>query len=99
MRVSATTTPCQQSDADTVAIGVFEDEELVDGLPEELGEMLASGEARRSLGALAVAHAQGKRWLLVGLGARKDFTPENGRVVAAAARARAREISTRVLCW
>ena len=99
MRVSATTTPCLKSDADTVALGVFEDEELAEGPPEELGEMLASGEARRSFKALAVAHAQGKRWLLVGLGARTEFTPEHGRVAAAAVRSRAREISTRVLCW
>jgi leucyl aminopeptidase len=61
--------------------------------------MVDSGEARRSFKALAVGHAEGKRWLLVGLGARKDFTPERARVAATAARARALEISTRTLCW
>jgi leucyl aminopeptidase len=99
MQVSATTTPCRESDADTVAVGLFEDEDPGEGLPAELGALLASGEARRSFKALAVGHAEGKRWLLVGLGPRRDFTPEQARVAAAAARARAHEISTRVLCW
>jgi leucyl aminopeptidase len=99
MQVSATTTPCLETDADTVAIGLFEEEQSGEGLPAELGELLASGEARRSFKALAVGHAEGKRWLLVGLGPRADFTPERARVAAAAARARAREISTRTLCW
>jgi leucyl aminopeptidase len=99
MEVSATTTPCRESDVDTVAIGLFEDEEASEGLPAEVGELLSSGEARRSFKALSVAHGEGKRWLLVGLGPRKDFTPERARVAAAAARARAREISSRALCW
>ena len=53
----------------------------------------------RSFKSLALTHAEGKRWLLVGLGARADFTPERARVAAAVASARAREISTRALCW
>ena len=60
---------------------------------------MASGEAQRSFKALALTHADGKRWLTVGLGARKDFTPERARVAAAIARERARELSARVLCW
>jgi leucyl aminopeptidase len=87
------------TDADTVAIGVFEGEEPRPGAPAQIVELLASGEARRSRKALAVGHADGKRWLIVGLGAREDFTPERARAAAALARERAREISTRVLCW
>jgi leucyl aminopeptidase len=37
--------------------------------------------------------------MLVGLGARADFTPERARVAAAVAGERARELSTRALCW
>jgi leucyl aminopeptidase len=99
MRVSTTSRPVRESDADTIAIGLFEGEELGVEAPSELAELLASGEARRSFKSLAVGHALGKRWLMVGLGARKDFSPERARVAAAAARARAREISTRALCW
>jgi len=97
--VSWTTESAAQTDADTIAIGVFEGEEPRAGTPEQVGELLAGREARRSPKSLAVAHAGGKRWLVVGLGARKDFTPERARLAAAMARERAKEISTRVLCW
>ena len=99
MEVSTTTQPAASADADTVAVGLFEGEEPAGGTPEALRELLASGEARRSFKALALTHADGKRWLLVGLGARADFTPERARVAAAVACERAREISTRALCW
>ncbi len=99
MHVSATDRPGGATDADTVVIGVFEDEEPPAGVPAELGELLSSGEASRSLKKLALAHAEGKRWLLVGLGARSDFTPERARVAAAVVGARAREISASGLCW
>jgi len=99
MQVSATTKPAVSTDSDTVAVGVFEGEDLQAQAPAELGELLASGEARQSFKALALGHAEGKRWLLVGLGARADFTPERARVAAAVACERASEISTRTLCW
>ncbi len=99
VNVSWSTLPPGETDADTVALGVFEGEGPRAGTPAQIGELLASGEARRSRKALAVTHADGKRWLIVGLGAREDFTPERARVAAASARERAREISTRVLCW
>jgi leucyl aminopeptidase len=99
MRVSASRGPCLESDADTIAVALFEDQEPSDGLPGELGGLLSSGEARRSFKSLAVGHAEGRRWLLVGLGARGELSPERARVAAAAARSRAREISTRSLCW
>jgi leucyl aminopeptidase len=99
MQVAAITEPPSTSDADTVAIAVLDDEELGPGAPAELTELLASGEASRSFKSLALAHAAGKRWLLVGLGAREDFTAERARVAAAVVRERARELSTRALCW
>jgi leucyl aminopeptidase len=98
MEVSATTQPAAATGADTVAIGLFEDGQPRE-LPGELGQLVSSGEARRSFKALAVGHAEGRRWLLVGLGERKDLTPERARVAAAVARARAIELSTRTLCW
>jgi leucyl aminopeptidase len=99
MQVSVLAQPPGASNADTVAIGVFEGEEAPPGAPAALSELLASGEARRSFKKLALAHADGKRWLLVGLGTRPDFTAERARVAAAVVSARAREISTRALCW
>jgi leucyl aminopeptidase len=99
MQVSATTQPASATDADTVAIGLFDGEQPTGDVPADVGQLIASGEAKGSFKALALTHAEGKRWLTVGLGARKDFTPERARVAAALARERARELSTRVLCW
>jgi len=99
VQVSATTQPGGSTDADTVAVGVFDGEELPRDAPAQVGELLASGEARRSFKALALAHAEGRRWLLVGLGARAELTPERARVAAALACERASEIATRALCW
>jgi leucyl aminopeptidase len=99
VNVSFTTDGAAQTTADTVAIGAFEGDDTPAGAPAQVGELLASGEARRSHKALALAHADGKRWLVVGLGKRDELTPERARVAAAMARERAREISTRVLCW
>jgi leucyl aminopeptidase len=101
--VSATTEPGAASAADTIAVGLFDgDRPRVGGsgeLPPAAAELLASGEARATFRALALAHADGRRWLLVGLGGRGDFTPERARVVAAAVHERALELATRTLCW
>jgi leucyl aminopeptidase len=99
MDVSALAGPASSSDADTIAIGIFEGAELPADAPAELGALLASGEARASFKKLALTHAEGTRWLLVGLGTREAFTPERARVAAAVAVERARELSTRALCW
>jgi leucyl aminopeptidase len=99
MEVSATKEPGGATEADTVAVGVFDGEEPPRGAPAELAELVASGEARRSFKALALTHAVGKRWLVVGLGPRKAFTPERARVVAAVVSQRARELSAGALCW
>jgi leucyl aminopeptidase len=97
--VAATSQAPGTSDADTIAVGVFDGEDAPPESPAELSELLASGEARRAFKSLALTHAEGKRWLLVGLGARADFTAERARVAASTAAARARELSTRTLCW
>jgi leucyl aminopeptidase len=97
--VSATTQPGASTDADTVAVGIFQGEQPPGGLPGEAAELIASGEARGTPKALAVAHAGGKRWLLVGLGKRADFSAERARVAATGAHTRALELATRALCW
>jgi leucyl aminopeptidase len=98
VQVAATTQPGQDTDADTVAVGVFEGEQPPSDTPAELAELVASGEAKRSLKALALAHGQDKRWLVLGLGARGELTAERARTAAAAVHPRALEISTRTLC-
>jgi leucyl aminopeptidase len=74
------------------------------GIPHDvadgtLGALVASGEARSDLRSVAVAHAAGKRWILVGGGSRDAFDGERARLVAAAALGRARELGARSLCW
>jgi leucyl aminopeptidase len=100
VHVEATTDSPPATDADTIVVGVFAAEGVAHDLPgEPLGALLASGEARTSFKRLAVTHAEGRRVILVGLGARDEFDAERARVVAAVAHARARELSTRTLCW
>jgi leucyl aminopeptidase len=99
MRVSSTTDSPPATDADTVAVGVFEDEGVAHDHAGALQLLIDSGEARRALRKLAVTHAEGKRYVLAGLGPRGDFDPERARVAAAAVAGRAQELGARALCW
>jgi leucyl aminopeptidase len=99
MQVSATSLPAGDTEADTLVFGLFDSEQLAPGAPPELGKLVESGEAKGTFKALALAHAEGKRCLAVGLGSRKDFTAERARVVAAVVGERARELASSRLCW
>jgi leucyl aminopeptidase len=99
MRVRATTEAPPETDADTIVVGVFEDEGVAHDYPGILQTLVDSGEARRALRSLAVTHADRRRYIVAGLGARADFDPERARVAAATVAGRAREIGTKVLCW
>jgi leucyl aminopeptidase len=98
--VEATTDSPLASRADTIAVGVFDGEGVARDLPGgELGALLASGEARTEFKRLAVLHASGRRFIVVGLGERRRLDAERARVAAAVVHGRAREIATEVLCW
>src|SRR3954453_22138783 len=100
MHASATTDAPATTQADTIAVGVFEDEGVahdLEGAP--LGALLEAGEARPSLKHLALHRAGGGRGRLVRLGSGYRFEAERARVAAAAVHGRARELSTRTLCW
>jgi leucyl aminopeptidase len=111
MLVRATTDNPPETGADTVVVGVFEASEAVTsaqreagGIPHDvddgaLGALVESGEARSEFRALTHAHAAGRRWILIGLGARDDFDAERARIAAAVALGRARELGARTLCW
>ncbi|HLH15470.1 MAG TPA: M17 family peptidase N-terminal domain-containing protein, partial [Solirubrobacteraceae bacterium] len=99
MQISALSQAAGMADADTIAVGLFEGEGAPRQFPSQLAELIDSGEARGSFKALALTHAEGKRWLLVGLGPREQFTAERARAAAAVACARAKELSTRTLAW
>jgi len=97
--VSATTQLPADTDADTVVIGVLKDERVHHDVDGVLNGLVAAGEARAKHRHLAVGHAGGKRWVLVGLGARDELDGERVRVAAASAYGRARELGARRVCW
>jgi len=99
MEVSATDKGAADSGADTIVVGVFEGEDVAHDVDGALQALLDSGEARRTFKHLALTHAGGRRWLLVGLGERCRFDAERARVAGATAQARAEELSSRSLCW
>jgi leucyl aminopeptidase len=99
MRVSSTTQAPPDTGADTVAVGVFEGKGISHDVDGVLQGLVDAGEARPGLRKLAVAHAGGRRYILVGLGKRDDFDAEKARVAAAAVAGRAKELGTKVLCW
>ncbi len=100
MRIAATTDGPLATSADTIAVGVFDGEDVahdVDG--GVLQRLLDCGEARRAFKHLAVAHAQDRRFIVAGLGTREAFDAERARIVAATVHARAREVGATTLCW
>jgi leucyl aminopeptidase len=100
MQVSTTTSAPLDTHADTVAVGVFDGKDVAHDTPGgELQALLASGEAKTTFKHLAVTHAEGKRWIVAGLGARERFDAERARVIAAKVGERARELGTSQLCW
>ena len=100
MRVSATTSNPPDTSADTVVVGVFDGKDVSHDVSDgSLQALLDSGEAKRSFKSLAVTHADGKRWILVGLGDRDRFDAERARVASATALARAAEGSAKAVCW
>ncbi|HET6506659.1 MAG TPA: leucyl aminopeptidase [Baekduia sp.] len=100
MRVTATTEAAGSTAADTIVVGLLEDEAVVHDVEDGVLQALVdAGEARAKPRSLAVAHAAGKRWILVGLGARASLDAEALRVAAAVAHGRARDLGARTLCW
>ncbi len=83
MDVRATTEAPPGTGADTIAVGLFEDEGIAHDTPDgALAALVDSGEAKPGFRKLALTHAGGKRWLIAGLGKRDEFDPERARVVA-----------------
>jgi leucyl aminopeptidase len=94
--VSARSGAAQDTEADTRAVGLFEGESLDS---PALQALVDRGEAKAGLKKVAVAHEDGRRVLIAGLGRRDDFDPEKARVAASAAAGRAKEVGARSLSW
>jgi leucyl aminopeptidase len=98
--VETTNAPALSTDADTVVFAVFDDGPLqADEAQQPLEALLDSGEAKARFKHLALTHVDGRRVMLVGLGARDELDGERARVAAALAHRRARELGTQTLCW
>ncbi|HEX8105341.1 MAG TPA: leucyl aminopeptidase [Solirubrobacteraceae bacterium] len=98
--LAATTDAPLATGADTVVIGLFEGEGIAHDVEGgALQALVEAGEAKPGFRKLALWHAEGVRWLVVGLGAREAFDPERARVAAAVAHGRARELGARRVCW
>ena len=96
IRVSARAGAPQETEADTRVVGLFEGETLPEAA---LQALVDSGEAKPRLKHTAVAHADGRRVIVCGLGKRAEFDAERARAAAAAAAARAKELGARSLSW
>jgi leucyl aminopeptidase len=99
--VSARRGAPEETAADTRVVGVFDGDSLDDPALQRLVEL---GEAKRGLKKVAVTHEDApgggqRRVLIAGLGARESFGPEQARVAAAAAAARAKELGAVSLSW
>jgi leucyl aminopeptidase len=100
VRVSATTDAPAASGADTIAIGVFDGEGIAHDLEGgPLQALLDAGEARTTFRHIAQTHAEGRRWIVVGLGDRDAFDAERARMAAGTAHGRAKEMGTETLAW
>ena len=100
VHVTTTTQAPVQTDADTIAVGLFDGEQPAAGdLGDALTTLLADGEARSRYRHLAQTRTGTQRVIAVGLGARTDLTPERARIAAALAGRRARDLAARSLCW
>jgi leucyl aminopeptidase len=93
--------------ADTLCVGLFEDERpparVDEALGGALGRLVESGEAKGAFKKLAVLHPDRDggptRVLTVGLGKRADFDPERARIASAVAYRRAGELGARAIAW
>jgi leucyl aminopeptidase len=94
--VSARRGAPEETDADTRVVSLFEGDSLDD---PALQALVDSGEAGPGRGKLAVAHEDGQRVLIAGLGKRDELDAEAARQAASAAAARARELGTKSLSW
>ncbi len=99
MVTESTTALPADTDADTVVLGVLDTEGIAHDVDGVLQGLVDAREAKSKHRHLAVAHAGGKRWILVGLGARGELDGERVRIAAASALGRARELGARRLCW
>lgn len=99
MHIEATTQAPTDTGADTVAVPVFDGEGVAHDFEDGfLGSLVERGEAKTSIGSVAVTHGGDLRFIIYGLGKRDDLTPEKARRAAAAVETKARSLGCATLC-
>ena len=99
MKATATTEAPPDTGADTIAVPVFDGEGIAHDFEDGwLTKMVERGEARTSVGSVAVTHGGEMRVLLYGLGDRDKADGESARRAAAAVEAKARSLGCEILC-
>jgi leucyl aminopeptidase len=97
----------QESSADTICVGLFENESAPAALDEavggDIGRLVSSNEAKGAFKKTAIAHPEGAigatRVIVIGLGKRSEFSPERARIAAAIGYGRAKEAGAKNLAW
>src|SRR6187401_2990388 len=107
MRASFRRGAAAETAADTLCVGLFEDEAapkaIDDALGGKLGRLVDSAEAKGAFRKTALLHSEGSigaaRVITIGLGNRDEFDAERARIAAAIGLKRASEASSRSLAW
>jgi leucyl aminopeptidase len=107
MRASFRRGAAAETTADTLCVGLFEDEgapkPVDDALDGRLARLIEAGEAKAGFRKTAVLHPDGAigaaRLITVGLGKRGEFDAERARIASAVALRRAAELGARKIAW
>jgi leucyl aminopeptidase len=107
MRASFRRGAATDTAADTLCVGLFEDESVPPAIDEavdgRLGRLVDSGEAKAGFRKTAVLHGEGAigatRVITVGLGKRNEFDAERARIAAAVGFRRAGDTASRSIAW
>lgn len=96
MKAYSSDVALSELDADLVAVGLFEGEELSEPLDSTPGAGDASGEFKSTV---TVFPGKPERVTIIGLGPKDEFTAERARVAGAVAHAAAKELKCEALGW
>lgn len=96
MKAYTTDSPLSELDADLVAVGLFEGEELSEPLGSTAGASDASADFKSKV---IVYPGRPERVVIIGLGPRDEFTTERARVAGAVSQKALRQVKGEALAW
>jgi len=96
MKAYTTDVALSDLDADLVAVGLYEGDELSEPLGDTPGASDASGDFKSQV---VVYPGKPERVVIIGLGKKEDFTPEKARVLGAVSQKALAQVKGEVLAW